>query len=68
MEDRYLSEDITFCNSQCERTACFRHPSNIRDKDREHTFSPLKGTAYCEIVLRQDLTQPRRRSRRRSRK
>ena len=66
--EKFHSEDITFCSSQCDRTACFRHPGNIRDKDREHTFSPMKGTAYCEIVQRQDLQQPRRRRRQRAKR
>lgn len=56
----YHSEDITFCSSQCDQTSCFRHPSNIRDKERKHTVADMKGTVYCQMR-----PEPVRRSRKR---
>lgn len=64
MAQTFHSEDITFCSSTCDRTSCYRHPSNIRDHDREHNFSDMKGTVYCSIRPE----QIRRRGKRRSRK
>ena len=49
MGQPYHSEDITFCSSTCDRTSCYRHPSNIREPERKHTFADMKGTVYCEI-------------------
>lgn len=60
MRQAYHSEDITFCSSECNRTSCFRHPSNIRDKFREHSVADLKGTVHCQIR-----PEPVRRSRKR---
>lgn len=42
-----MSDDITFCSSECDRTECPRHPSNIRHDWLDHSFSDLRGTAYC---------------------
>ena len=49
MAQTFHSEDITFCSSACDRTNCYRHPDNIRDNTREHTFAEMKGTVYCSI-------------------
>lgn len=49
MSDRYHSEDITFCSSECTKKNCYRHRANIRDHDREHTMAELKGTVYCQL-------------------
>lgn len=64
MAQTFHSEDIAFCSSTCDRTSCYRHPSNIREPEREHNFSDMKGTVYCSIRPE----QIRRRGKRRSRK
>lgn len=46
-DDAWISDDITFCNSKCQRRSCFRHPSNIRLHNIPHSFSDLEGTEYC---------------------
>lgn len=42
-----MSDDITFCMSECDITECFRHPSNIIDKTIPHSFSFFRGTQTC---------------------
>lgn len=49
MGQAYHSEDITFCSSVCDQISCFRHPSNIQDKTREHTVADMKGSVYCQM-------------------
>ena len=43
-EEKNMSDDITFCASECDNKSCFRHPSNIKDPDGLHSFAYLKGT------------------------
>ena len=40
-------DDITFCLSDCQRTDCFRHPSNIQDRTIPHSYAEFKGTETC---------------------
>lgn len=42
-----MSDDMTFCGSECDRTDCPRHPSNIRHYWLDHSFSDFRGTDYC---------------------
>ena len=46
-----MSDDITFCASECNCKNCFRHPSNIKRPDIPHSFADLKGTEDCKFVL-----------------
>ena len=39
--------DITFCMSDCARSECFRHKSNIKEPQYPHSFSDFKGTTSC---------------------
>lgn len=35
-----MSDDITFCfNDKCKNKECFRHPSNITQLWRDHSFA-----------------------------
>lgn len=45
----FIHDDITWCMSECDNKECFRHPSNMRDKDGIHSFSSLKGTELCPL-------------------
>ena len=45
---QYMSDDITFCSSQCDRVQCYRHPQNIRHPENDHSFADLKGSQFCE--------------------
>lgn len=40
-------DDITFCMSDCQRTDCLRHPSNIQDRTIPHSYADFKGTETC---------------------
>lgn len=42
-----MSEDITFCASDCDILTCERNKRNIQ-QPREHSFAALEGTVYCE--------------------
>lgn len=48
-----MSDDITFCMSECGKKKCFRHPSNIIDRTRPQSYSEFKGTAYCPLEYRE---------------
>lgn len=48
-ENRYNSDDITFCMDECDRKICMRHPSNIMHKDIPHSFAHCKDTDYCPL-------------------
>ncbi len=49
MNDKYYSDDITFCtNKKCTTTKCMRNPKNIRVHDIPHSFADLDGNKnYC---------------------
>ena len=40
-------DDITFCLSDCQRTDCYRHPSNIQDRTIPHSYADFKETETC---------------------
>ena len=40
-------DDITFCMSDCQRTDCVRHPSNIQDRTIPHSYADFKRTPDC---------------------
>lgn len=40
-------DDITFCLSDCQRTDCYRHPSNIQDRTIPHSYADFKRTETC---------------------
>lgn len=44
-----MSDDITFCGSDCDNKKCFRHPSNIREPRIPHSFAYLKYTEDCSF-------------------
>ena len=44
-----MSDDITFCGSDCNNKKCFRHPSNIREPRIPHSFAYLKDTDDCPM-------------------
>lgn len=43
-----MSDDITFCGSECNNTRCRRHRSNIKEPQYPHSVALLEGTEYCE--------------------
>lgn len=49
-----MSDDITFCGSDCDNKKCFRHPSNIREPRIPHSFAYLKDTEYCLRVSKEN--------------
>lgn len=50
----YHSEDITFCISECGRTSCYRHKSQMRDRGRNHSMTECKNTYLCPFSSDQD--------------
>lgn len=34
-----MTDDITFCKRECVNVTCMRHPSNIIEKFRPHSFA-----------------------------
>lgn len=44
-----MSDDITFCGSECNNKKCFRHPSNIAEPNIHHSFAYLKDTDMCPM-------------------
>ena len=44
-----MSQDITFCGSDCDNKKCFRHPSNIKEPRIPHSFAYLKDTDDCPM-------------------
>ena len=44
-----MTDDITFCGSDCNNKKCFRHPSNIREPRIPHSFAYLKDTDDCPL-------------------
>ena len=48
-----MSDDITFCMSECGKKKCFRHPSNIIDRTRPQSYSEFKETNYCPLEYRE---------------
>lgn len=43
-----MTDDITFCGSDCDNTNCRRHRSNIQEPQYPHSVALLEGTEYCE--------------------
>ena len=46
-----MSDDITFCGSECNNKKCFRHPTNIAEPRIPHSIAELKGTEYCPLTM-----------------
>ena len=44
-----MSDDITFCGSDCKNKKCFRHPSNIQEPRIPHSFAYMKDTEDCPM-------------------
>ena len=44
-----MSDDITFCGSECNNKKCFRHPANIAEPRIPHSFADIKETEYCPM-------------------
>lgn len=40
-------DDMTFCLSDCQRTDCYRHPSNIQDRTIPHSYADFTETDTC---------------------
>ena len=51
-----MSDDITFCGSDCDNKKCFRHPSNIREQKIPHSFAYMKGTEDCPYGAKKTMT------------
>lgn len=49
-----MTDDITFCGSECKNKKCFRHPSNIKEPRIPHSFAYLKDTDYCPMKKETD--------------
>lgn len=49
MNSKYVSFDITFCISRCDRKDCPRHKSRMTDMTRHYSVSDLKGSVYCPM-------------------
>lgn len=44
----WLSDDITWCVSECDKTECFRHLSNLKSKQYPYSCSDFKDTNICK--------------------
>lgn len=44
-----MSDDITFCASECNNKKCFRHSSNIQKPRYPHSFAMFKNTDTCPL-------------------
>lgn len=43
-------DDITYCTHPCEmKRWCYRHFTQIKDRDVPHSYADLHGTGYCPI-------------------
>lgn len=42
-----MSEDITFCLSDCKLKKCVRNKKNIKQFGIPHSFAYLENTEYC---------------------
>ena len=49
--DSWMGDDHTFCASECDFKACWRHPNNIHDHSIWHSFAYMKDTPDCELKL-----------------
>lgn len=45
----WVHDDITWCNSECRNTNCYRNLANRQSKERVFTVSDFKGTGECPI-------------------
>ena len=45
----FIHDDITWCASECNNKECFRHTSNMTNKDGIHSFADFKGTYDCPM-------------------
>ena len=50
-----MTDDITFCGSDCNNKKCFRHPSNIQEPRIPHSFAYLKDTDDCPYKYYRDV-------------
>lgn len=48
VDEEWVTDDITFCMSECDYKKCRRHPSNMRNKNIPHSMALLKDTDLCE--------------------
>ena len=51
-----MSDDITFCGSDCNNKKCFRHPSNIQEPRIPHSFAYLRDTEDCPYTVKKEMT------------
>ena len=45
----WISQDITWCMSECNIQNCYRNPVNMTDKTGLHSFAEFKGTDLCPL-------------------
>ena len=45
-----MSEDITFCMTDCDNTMCYRHPSHIGHPEVPHSYADFN----CEGRMKKD--------------
>lgn len=48
-----MTDDITFCMSECKNKKCFRHRSNIQDRTIPHSFSMFENTDTCPLYTKE---------------
>lgn len=60
MRREYISEDITYCASDCSLTSCFRNRKNIRQMI-PHSFALFEGTEECLKFEKVHKVTPKRR-------
>lgn len=46
-----MSEDMTFCMSECNMKMCFRHPCHIKDKMYPHSYALFYNTDECMLRI-----------------
>lgn len=52
-----MSDDMSFCMDECERTECERHPSNIVERSIPHSYMHFKGTEFCQRMTREEAVE-----------
>ena len=48
-DDDGMTDDITFCMSDCDCTICYRHRVNIQEPQYPHSYADFKGQGLCPM-------------------
>ena len=50
----WISDDKTWCSSDCNNIDCHRHPANMLNKQGLHSYADFKGTGECPLEASKD--------------